>query len=311
MADFLQNLITVAEQVFILFLLVGLGFICGKAKILGDETVKVLSNLALMFATPAVIIKSFMRSFNVSEATNYLYALLGAFLCHIIAIAVAHGFFRNKAKERLAVLRGSIVFSNAGFMGLPLQAALLGTVGTFYGSAYATMLTLFLWTYGVSVMSFGQEKMNLKKIILNPGIISVLIGVPIFIFSIKMPDIIVDSVTHIANLNTPLPMFVIGYYLSKSSFKKMFTKGSGMIANLTKLIVVPLLCLGILRILGFTGDLLVSTIISISAPVAVGVTMFTAKYEGETELSANMVSISTLLSIITMPIIVALSQTIS
>ncbi len=311
MADFLQNLLTVAEQVFILFLLVGLGFICGKAKLLGDESVKILSNLALMFATPAVIIKSFMRTFDSSEALNYLYALIGAFLCHIIAIAVAHGVFRKKTKERLAVFRGSIVFSNAGFMGLPLQAALLGTVGTFYGSAYATMLTLFLWTYGVSVMSFGQEKMNLKKIILNPGIISVIIGVPIFIFSLEMPDIIKDSVTHIANLNTPLPMLVIGYYLSKTSFKNIFSKNSGMLANLIKLILVPLLCLGILRIFGFSGELLISTIISISAPVAVGVTMFTAKYGGETELSANMVSISTLLSIITMPIIVALTQTIA
>ena len=84
-----------------------------------------------------------------------------------------------------------------------------------------------------------------------------------------------------------------------------------MIANLTKIVIVPLLCLGILRLLGFTQDLLVSTIISISAPVAVGVTMFTAKYGCETELSASMVSISTLLSIITMPIIVALAQTIA
>jgi len=311
MTAFLINLITVAEQVFILFILVAIGFICGKVKILSDDSVKVISNLCLMFATPAVIIKSFIREFNSSEATNYLLALLAASICHFVAIGLAHLLYRGKNIKKRAVMRSSIVLSNAGFMGLPLQAALLGTIGTFYGSAYATVLTIFLWTYGLMTLSYGTEKLNLRSIILNPGLIAVIIGVPIFLFSIPMPDIITDAVTHVANLNTPLPMIAIGFYLSRTSFKKAFARNSGMTVIFTKLIISPLCCLGILYLLGFRGDMLISTVISVSAPIAVAVTMFSAKYNGETELSANMVSISTLFSIITMPLIVALAQTIA
>ncbi len=311
MNDFLNNLLGVAGQVLILFILVCLGFICGKVKVLNDTAVKVISDLCLMFATPAVIINSFIRPFNETEAFNYLLAAIAAVICHGIGILCGHLIFHTKDIKRKAVMRGASMLSNAGFMGLPLQLALLGTIGAFYASAYATVLTIFLWTYGVYAMSYGKDKLNLKKILLNPGIIAVLIGVPLFILPIEVPDIIKTAVTHVSNLNTPLPMIVIGYYLSKISFKSIFSKKAGLEGIAVSLLLVPLISLFVLYVLGFRGDLFTSSVISISAPVAVAVTMFTVKYDGDIELSTNIVSISTLFSIITMPIIVALAQTIA
>lgn len=308
---FIGNLLTVAEQVFILFVLILVGFICGKAKILGKGTVKQLSTFCLYFATPAVIVKSFIREFDPDTALSLVYATIAAVICHLVGILLGTLFFKKGTPQQVAVRRNSVVLSNAGFMGLPLQLALLGTTGVFYGTAYTTVLTVVLWTYCFATMSCGKEKMDIKKIILNPGVIAVVIGLPLFIFSYTPPEIITVPLTHLGNLNTPLPMVIVGYYLAKTDIKKVFARPVNYFVIVTRLISVPLVCLGILYLLGYRDTMLISMIIAASSPIAVAVTMFAARFEGDAENSANVVSVSTLLSIITMPLIVALAQTLA
>lgn len=310
MDAFFQNLFTVAEQVFILFLLIALGYIVGKTRIFDEHAAKVLGDFCLKFATPAVIIKSFMMEFDPKKAKLLLLALIAAVICHIISIIAANLIFRDNDPKKRALYRCSAVLCNAGFMALPLQEALLGSEGAFYGSAYVIVMSVFLWTYGYSTMGVGKEKMNIKKIILNPGIIAVLIGLPIFIFSIKLPSPIVTAVNHIANLNTPLPMVVVGFYLSCASIKVVAKNPRCFISIFARLVIVPIASIIVLKLLGYGGTMFVSTIVSSCAPIAVAVTMFASSFGGDSELSANTVSISTLLSIITMPIIVALAQTL-
>ena len=311
MATFINNLTTVSSQVFILFLLIALGFICGKIKLLNDETTKALADISLLFTMPAVIIKSFIMKYDSSIAKSLLLSIVAAVLCHIIGIIIATVIFRQKNNGRKVVFRNSAVLSNASFMALPLQLALLGTMGTFYGAAYYAILNFTLWTYGLATMGGKGEKINIFKLIFNPGLISICIGIVIFLFSFEPPQILTTTITHIANLNTPLPMIVVGFYLSQVSFKNAFKDLESFIAILARLVIVPLASMGVLYLIGFRGDLFVSTVLSVSAPTAVAVTMFTAKYEGETELSANIVSLSTLFSIISMSLIVALAQTIA
>ena len=307
---FFSNLLTVTEQVFILFLLMLLGFICGKTKLFNDEFVKIVADFCLKFATPCVIIKSFLRPFDKDMAQGLLIAVFMAVFCHVVGIVLSNIVFRGKNPQSV-LLRNSSLLSNAGFMGLPLQAALLGNEGTFYGAAYATVLTMFLWTYSYSTMSMGEVKMNFKKIILNPGVIGVLISIPLFVFSLGLPDVITTTVNHVANLNTPLPMIAVGYYISNVDFKTMFKNLKQYIAMGLKLIAIPLVSLVLLRLMGFGGVNFVATIIAASAPCAVGVTMFAAKFGNDTKASAKMVAVSTLFSIITMPLIVALAQTLA
>lgn len=311
MHAFLINLTTVAGQVFILFLLMAIGFATGKAKLFNDAAIKCVADFCLMFATPAVIIKSFMRKFEPSMAKTLLLALLGAAICHVVGITVGKIFFRCGDNKQRKMLQNSTMLSNAGFMALPLQTALLGSDGSFYGAAYVIMLTIVLWTYSYTDMSMGKEKMNIKKIILNPGIIAVIIGTPIFVLSLSLPEPIAATVNHIANLNTPLPMIVVGYYLSNTSFKKVFSNARGLLCVFARLLIVPLICLLLLYLLGFRGSMYISTVIAASAPIAVAVTMFSARFDGYTELSANMVSVSTLFAVFTMPLVVALAQTLA
>lgn len=326
MALFFENFLNVSTQVLILFLLMAVGFVCGKTKIINSETAKHISDFCLKFTTPCVIIRSFLSSkLNPNASVNGLFwGLFAAIICHIIAVLFAQLVFRDKNPDRKALFRSSASLSNAGFMGMPLQAALLGSIGEFYGATFIVVMSFTLWTYGFVTMSSGTEKMSLKKAIINPAVIAIIIGLPLFLF---LPNSFVSNtdgffyktiyttISHIANCNTPIPMIIVGYYLSQSRILDSLKDAKCMLSIFSKLVIIPFICIAVLYgsiKLGLPVDANIfrASIISISTPIAVAVTMFAAKFDGETALGANMASVSTLLSIITMPIIVATAMTL-
>ena len=207
----------VLVQVLILFILILLGVVLTKCKLLNETTVKGMTDIVLLIVTPCVIIKSFIREFDKSVFKNLLISFLIAFLVHLGFIILARLLIHSKKTTSERVLRFSAIFSNCGFMSIPLQQALLGDTGVFYGSSFIAIFNLFIWSYGIISMSGDKKYMTPKKLILNPGLIGISIGLIIFLFSIPMPKIILEPVTYMAGLNTPVPMLIIGYHLTKSN----------------------------------------------------------------------------------------------
>ncbi len=300
--------LAVFVQVIILMILILLGVILAKAKLINDAGAKNITDLVLLFATPCVIIKSFIREFDVAVLKKLLFSFLIAILVHILFILLSMLLVRSKKVTSKKVLQFAVVFSNASFMGIPLQQAILGDEGVFYGSAYITIFNLFVWTYGVYLASGSKKDLTAKKLILNPGIIAVVIGVIIFVFSIPVPNIIKQPIEYMAALNTPLPMIVIGYHLANSNVIKVFKSFSSVFAIALRLLVFPLIILGLMYICGVRGTMFVSTAISSCAPTAAMATMFAAKYNSDVELSVAMVSVTTIISVISMPLIITLAQ---
>ena len=301
----------VLTQVTILLILILLGVILAKGKVLTEQGVKSMTDTVLLLVTPCVIIKSFIREFNQSVLKSLLISFLIAFLSHLGFILLSHLLIKDNDKAKERVLRFGAIFSNCGFMSIPLQQALLGDNGTFYGSSYIAIFNLFVWSYGIISMSGDKKYLSPKKLIINPGIISVTIGLIIFLFSVPLPKIISEPIYYIASLNTPLPMIIIGYHLSHSNLLDGIKNIKCIFAMSLKLIFYPLLALIVLYLCGIRGDMLVSSIISCSAPAAAITTMFSAKYGADTSLSVNFVSLSTVLSLITMPILISLAQYIA
>ncbi len=300
-----QNIITVGTQVAILFVLIGVGFCCAKAKILGDKAIKGITNLLLYIVTPCVIVNSYQRDFDRSMLKGLGITFAAAFMSHIVAIILAHVFIRDRDKRREKVLRFGTVFSNCGYMSLPLQNALLGADGVFYGATYIAVFNIVMWTYGVFLMDGGLKAISLRKIFINPGVIGTAAGVLVFVLSIKLPKVISEPISSLAALNTPLPMIVIGYRLAASGLR---IRGSGMYAMiLLRLVISPLIMLGGLLLCGIRGTVLVACVIAASAPCAASTTMFAEKFNGDAALAASCVSVTTVLSVITMPLIVALA----
>ncbi len=306
----LQNFLTVGQQVLILFVLVLIGFILGKRNIITEKGGKVCSDLALFLATPCVIINSFQRPFDVATLQGLLIAIVVAFGLHVAAIVIAHLLYR-KEDATTRVYRASAVLSNAGFMGLPLQQAVLGDQGVLYGTAYVVAMTVTLWSYGLILMDKSEHKLSLRKIFISPGTVGLVVGLLLFVCRISLPELMLAPVQHLASLNTPLPMLFAGYYLSRVDMKRALSCRSNYAALAVRLLVVPIVGIALMYLCGVRGVMLTSMAIAATAPTAVAVAMFADRFKQDAETAVNLVALSTLFSAVTMPLIVAAVQEIA
>lgn len=303
-------LTAVGGQVLILFILIAVGYICGLAGFMNKDTAKNITNIVLYFVTPCVIIDAYQVDFDPNILTNLGITALCAIGVHIISIIAASLVFRGKNINKRAVLRFGTIFSNCGFMSLPLQQAIIGKEGVLYGAAFVCIFNIFLWSYGVVCMG-GKENFSKKTLFLNPGILGVAAAVLLFIFSIQLPSVIAQPISYLAGLNTPLPMIIVGYYLSNSKMKEGLKDKYAWTAAIFRLLILPIICVSLLYLIGLRGNILITVAIAVSAPSAAATTMFAAKFERDTELSVNMVSLSTIFSIVTMSCIVAITNMVA
>lgn len=310
----LQNFLTVAEQVAILFILICIGAVAGKIKLIKKEAIPSLNNFVLYIVTTTVIIKSFYREFDPDMLKGLIVAIVLAVTSHLLNILIAHLVIRDKDKQKQSVLRFASVFSNCGFMAIPLQSALLGDEGVFYGAVYIAVFNIMCWTYGLILMSGDKKNLSVKKIFLNPGVVGVTTGLIIFLTSVKLPDIIYMPISYVAALNTPLPMFIIGFMLweilskGMNEVKTLISNPKIYLMMAVRLVVVPLLMFGLMIVLKIDKMIMLSVLICASAPVAATTSMFAEKFGGDRQLSVASVAISTIISLITMPLIVGMAM---
>ena len=303
----LENILTVGEQVLVLFLLMAVGFVCGKLKILTGNAVASITDLLLYIVTPCMILYSYQRAFDPDMLRGFLIAFAAAVGIHLINIVLSLLLIRDRDQARRRVLQFAAIFSNCGYMSIPLQQAVLGSDGVFYGSAYIAIFNLIFWSYGVFLMSGDRKAFSGKRILLNPGILPVLAGILMFLLSIPLPEFLNTTMASIASLNTPLPMFITGYYLSNVRFREYPISGAVCWSMALRLILLPFLALGLMALCGVRGVVLVTSTIAASAPAAAATTMFALKFHQDTDLSAELVSLTTLFSILTMPLAVGVA----
>ena len=232
--------ITVFTQVSVLMLMIAAGFIAAKAGIMTEAGAACCTDIALIIATPCVIIKSLMRRFDAAVMKSLLLAVVLTLLVQVLMITLGTLLLRSKDLRRQRTLRFGSIFANCGFMSLPLQEVMLGSDGTLYGSAYVIMFNLVVWSYGIYLISGDKRYIQPKKLFVNPGIAGLLIGLIIFVFSVPVPHVLSSTVNYLAAIYTPLPMLIIGYHLSKTNVLKAFKDVKCIIAVLLRLIVYPL-----------------------------------------------------------------------
>ncbi len=309
---FLHNVAVAAQQVAILYIIVAVGFVCDKFGLYTEKAARLTNDLLFQIVTPAVIIQSFtaMR-FNAENLKNLLLSFFGGTVIHLAAIIISKPFFRRGNEDTSVIYKFGSVYGNVGYMVLPLASAVLGDEGVFFCSGVLIPFNIFAFTHGVGLMKKSEGKkrgFDLKALFINPGVISVAIGLPLFILKVTLPEILMQPISHIANLNTPLAMLMFGTYLSKTDLKKMFLRKQAYLVAAIKLIAVPLVCMLIYRAVGMTGSLLTALTVSASAPTANNTVMFSTKYLRDNEAASQTVAIVSFISIITMPVMIALSQ---
>lgn len=304
----LQYLLTVAGQVLILFLMIAAGAALTRLKMLDKIGAKQFANLMFYIVTPAVIIKAFSGvPFTPQNAKYLIIAAAVALGSLFLFILISTLVFRKSEARKKAILISSVVFSNAGFMALPMAEALFGEKGVFLVSIYVVVFNLMVWTYGVWVFE-RQAKLNFFHMILNPGVIGMILGLPIFLFRLQLPAIANTVVQGFAALNTPLAMVVIGIYVATASLKLQKGDGAVLVSLILRQLILPLATLGILLLLRVPADVVMACMIPICAPPAANTVIFAAKFGGDVEFASRIMPIGTLFSIITMPLILTIAK---
>ena len=307
----LTSFLDVGQQVLVLFILIGVGALLTRLGLITEKGALTMTDVVLYAVTPCVIINAFQREYRPELLGGLLITLLCAFLVMGASVLIAELLYRKKDISRAVVLKFSLVFSNCGFMALPLQEAVLGKDGVFYGAAYIAVFNIFMWTYGLIAMSGKREWRSAVKAVVNPGIIGTVIGVLLFVFSIKLPTVILSPISFLAALNTPVPMLVIGYHLVHADLRRVLRDKGAYFAMAMRLIIIPLAAFGVMVLCGVDKTVVSAVVIAVASPVAAFTTMMSSKYGRDTELSAGIVSASALFSLITLPLVVGLALTIS
>ena len=325
-----ENITSVATQVVILFIIIGVGVILTKFKVLNKERVSGLIDIVVYIVTPANIIVSFQREFKPELIFKLGLSFLAAFTVFFINCVLAKLIIKEKNPDKNCVIRFASAFPNAGYFALPLQRAILGDIGVFYGAAYIGMFHCYIWTYGVRLLSKKTAKggtssaenktenssqspdthplSSLKKILLNPPIIGIFIGIIFFVLQIKIPHVILSPMESFAALNTPLPMLIIGFYLANADLKATFSNLWVYIGAFLRLIASPAIALLVCMLIKADSGVATSCIIACSAPTAALSGMLAQKFGRDTEVPAGMITFTTIVCIITMPVMVALAQ---
>ncbi len=307
---FFNNMMTAAQQVLILFLIVAVGFIAVRLHVFTQSTAKASNDLLFYIITPTVIVQSFLNmEFNIKTASSFGIAFLCMAGTLTVGILLSIPFF-NKSGDNSQVYKYAVSYGNMGYMALPLCQALLGSEGVFYCSAGVVAFNILCFTHGVWLMTKGKEKtkFDFKKLIFNPGVISVLVSLPFFILDIDMPTPINSAIGHISNLNTPVAMIFFGTYIANTDLKSMFKVKENYLVAFLKLIVMPSIMLVIFKVVGITGTMITACIISASVPSANNTAMFAAKYGKDTGVASQVVSFDSALSVLTIPVMIALSK---
>lgn len=308
---FLNNVYTSFIQVVILFVVAMVGFVCHKVGIYTDKASRLTTDLLFYIVAPAIIIRSFCgMEYNRSALTGLLLALLGGILFHVVGIIFSRILFNKGDKNTACIFKYACCYGNVGYMALPLAQAILGDEGVFYCSVILVPFNILSFTHGVGIMQKkdGKGKINIKKLIVNPGVIGVAIGLPLFLLQVDLPQVIYAPVSYLADLNTPLAMVMFGTYLASADWKTLFSDKRIFGSALVKVILVPLITIGCLKLFGYGGTLLAACALSASAPTASNTVMFAAKYDRDTALASKVTAFISVLSILTMPVMIAIAQ---
>lgn len=293
------------KQILIMFFIMLIGVLLYRHKKISMQGTKELGTLLLYIVIPIVIIQSFCVEYTNERMTGLCWSFLLSLCSLILAMLVSYLIF--KRKRPLDNFAAS--FSNAGFIGIPLVQATIGKEAVFYIASYIALLNILQWTYGLFVMTGKKEGIRFTKLMSNPIVIAVIIGMIIFFLQLPIPELIRTMMSSMAGLNTPLAMLISGAYLAQVSFITMFQDKHLLFSSILRLCILPLMTFLLLLCVPFVdSSIRLAILIAASAPVGSNIAIFASLYDADYLYSVKTVCLSTILSIVTLPPLILLAQ---
>lgn len=316
----MDTMLTILWQVVTMILLAAVGYVMFRTGKISQEGSKSMGNLLIFLSLPCVIINSFLVERTPERITGFFVSALMAVLVLVLSMIISRVILGRHAIDNFA---GS--FANPGFFGVPLIVASVGQGGVFYIAAFIAFLNLLQWTYGVSLLENSDENgmlvkkeakqsgsgasgksftALLKRFLTAPFMIAILIGIFFFLTGIPMPTVLAKSVSYIAGLNTPIAMFAIGVYMAQTDILKMFAKPRLYLVSLVRMIIIPAVAIALLCVLPASmNEMKLAVLIAAACPVGSNVAVYAQLHNKDFAYAVETVVISTLLSIVTLPLV--------
>ena len=289
----------------LLILLVGVALV--RLKVLKPGQEVVLNKVILYAVTPCSVINAYQMEYSAQRLQSLGIALGGAAFFFLMAFLVSR--LLRKPLKLEPVEEAGLIYSNCGNLILPLASALLGREGVFYASSYLLIQTVLIWTHGRSLIS--GEKGDWKKALLNVNLISVVLGLALFLLRISLPEILMTAVSGMSAMLGPLSMLLLGMMLASSRPAEIFARPRAWLLALLRLVALPAVTLLLLALLGVLGNetargVLLIPLLQGAAPCAAMVSQFAQLYDKRPDWAGSINVLSTILCVITLPLMAAL-----
>lgn len=303
-----MDIMVVFQTMLKLFLLLVLGFVLFKCHIFDEYTNKKISALIVNVASPMLIISSIAGVEGSNKSIVFL--MIGAGILMYIGFIIL-GKIINRLfpfpKKDWPVYECMVVFANTGFMGYPVLLDVFGQEAVFYASLIHMAFNFFVYTYAIMCLTKGDDsefKLNFKQL-LTPGIILIFVGIFIYLFDIQLPSVLMDTINSVGSLTAPLSIMMIGSSLAVYPIKDSFTDWRSYVFAFVRLMIVPFVTMIMCRLLHIDAYYANITIITNAMPVGSMVLMLATQYNANVKIVTRNIVVSTLLSVITIPIVVA------
>ena len=303
--------ILLMEQIIQLFLMIFMGFLIVKAKLLNSEDSKILSIIVLYLIIPCVIINAFQVDYTSQTVKGLLIALAGSVMTQVILLIVVS--ILGKVLHLNEVEVASIYYSNSGNLIVPIVTFILGKEWVLYGCVFMSVQLVFIWTHCKKIIS-RESSYDWKKIVLNINMISIAIGIVLFLTRIHLPEDINSTLSAVGSMIGPASMIVTGMLFAGMDFKQIFASKRVYFVTFLRLIIVPAIALVLIKLsylasLSSNGSkIMLIVFLAIITPSASTVTQMCQVYGNDSQYASAINVVTTLLAIITMPLMVMLFQ---
>ena len=305
--------ILLMQQIVQLFLMIFMGYLIVKTGLVRDDDSKVLSKIILYLIVPCVIINAFQVDYTTDTVKRLLIAFAAYVMTQVILLVVIS--VAGKLLHLNEVEVASVYYSNSGNLIVPIVTFILGQEWVLYGCVFMSVQLVFLWTHCKKIIS-REASYDWKKIILNINMISIFIGVILFFTGIRLPEIIGNTLASVGTMIGPASMIVTGMLFAGMNLKQIFANKRVYFITFLRLIAVPLIALVLIKLsnlASFSADgnkIMLIVFLAIITPSASTVTQMCQVYGNDSKYASAINVMTTLLSIITMPVMVMLFQMI-
>lgn len=298
----MSNFLITLQQTGIMFLMMAVGFVLCKTKLLREAGTDCLAALLLNLILPCSILNSFLAA---DASVRFASIAAGFGVCAVavaIAVLLARLIFRRDAVANFAA-----AFSNAGFMGIPLIAAVLNMRAVIFAAPFIAIINVLQWTYGVYLFTGDTEGLKLRTLVRNPILISLALGILAALLCVPMPAVITKTVSGFAAMNAPVAMLILGAYIAEVDAKQLLSDRRMYAISLVRLIVIPVVTMLVLKLFPFSDpDICMAIFIAAAAPVGSNVAVYARRCGGDYRYASGTVCVSTIFAILTMPLLALL-----